>query len=98
MFAYADGHEEAAISLLAKIEEIILFPLMTLMMAVALLVFLYGGFEFIRGAGDESARAKGKVHMLWGIIGLLVMISAYSILQIATGTFEVTIPSGGSPI
>lgn len=92
MIVYADSHTEAAQNLLIKIEEIILFPLITLMMAVAFLVFLYGAFEFVLHAGDESGRAKGKSHMLWGIIGLLVMVSAYAILTIATGTFGVEIP------
>jgi len=89
MIAYADNHTEAANSLLDKIESIILFPLMTLMVAVALLSFLYGAFEFVLGAGDETARSKGKTHMLWGIVGMLVMISAFAILNIATGTFGI---------
>lgn len=87
MIAYADSHTEAALSLLEKIEEIILFPLITLMMALAFLVFLYGAYEFVLHAGDEAARSKGKSHMLWGIIGFLIMLSAYAILSIAIGTF-----------
>ena len=89
MIAYADNHIEAANSLLDKIESIILFPLMTLMMAIALLLFLFGAFELVLGASDETARSKGKSHMLWGIVGMLVMISAFAILNIALGTFGI---------
>jgi hypothetical protein len=92
MIAYAaeGAHVTAAKAMLAKIESAILFPLMTLMMAVALLVFLWGMYEYVLNADDESARSTGKTHMMYGIIGLLVMISALSILRIAAGTVGVT--------
>ena len=80
-------HEVVARSILEKIENAILFPLMTLMMAVALFVFLWGAFEFVAHADDEGERSKGKQHMIWGITGLFVMISALTIFKIAAGTF-----------
>ncbi len=80
----------AAKTALAKIESAILFPLMTLMMAVALLMFLWGMYEYVLNADDESARSTGKTHMLYGVIGLFVMISALGILKIAAGTFGIT--------
>ena len=86
-------HVVAAKELLGKIENIILFPLMSLMMAVALLVFLWRAYEFVVHADDEKGRSTGKTHMLYGIIGLLVMISAYTILKIAAGTFGIDVPA-----
>ena len=95
MIAHADGHVEAANSVLEKVEQVILFPLMSLMMAVALLAFLYGGYEFIAGADDDTKRAAGKKHMLWGIVGMFIMISAYAILRIAFGTIGCVIDNPG---
>ncbi len=93
MIAYAaDGaHITAAKTMLGKIESAILFPLMTLMMAVAFFIFIWGAYEFVLNADDDSARTIGKTHMMYGIIGLLVMLSAMAILQIAAGTFGVTV-------
>lgn len=88
-------HIVAAQSLLGKIESNILFPLMALMMAVALLVFLWGAYEYVLHADSEEGRSKGQTHMLTGIIGLLVMISAYAILSIATGTIGCNIETIG---
>lgn len=85
--AAEEAHIVAAKSFLAKIESAVLFPLMALMMAVALLVFMWGLYEYVLGADDDSARAKGREHMVYGIIGLFILISAYSILKIAAGTF-----------
>lgn len=90
-YAAADGaHVTAAKAVLAKIETAILFPLMTLMVAVAFLMFLYGAYEYVLNASDESGRETGRRHMLYGIIGLLVIISAYGILKIAAGTFGIS--------
>jgi len=70
-----------------RVNDVILFPLITLMLAVAFLVFLYGCFEFIMGANNETARETGRKHILWGIIGLFVMLTAYSLLMVAANTF-----------
>jgi hypothetical protein len=86
MIAHASGHIEASNNLLLKIEDQILFPLMTLMMAVAVLVFVFGAFEYISNADEDSAREKGKSHMMYGIIGLVIMVSALGILRIAGNT------------
>lgn len=90
-FAAEGAHVTAAKSMLARIESAILFPLMTLMMAVALLVFLWGMYEYVLHADDESARSTGKMHMMYGIIGMLIMISALGILKIAAGTFGISV-------
>ena len=91
--AYANSHHtEAAQTLVAKINAAIVYPLITLLLALALLLFLWGAFRFIAGAGDETERTTGKRHMLFGIIGMLVMVSALAILQIAANTFGISAP------
>ena len=89
-FAASGPHVDAANAWVTKLEAAILFPLMILMSAVAMLVFLWGMYEYVLNASDQEARSNGKQHMLYGIIGLLVMISAYGILKIAAATFGIT--------
>lgn len=93
MIAHAAVATEVARGFLAQFNEIILYPLITLMMTIALLVFLWGCFEFIRHADNATARANGRQHILWGIVGMLVMVSAYAILTIAAGSFGLDLPS-----
>ncbi len=76
-----------AASFVAKLNEIILFPTIALLSGVALLVFLYGLAEYLMNSSNETARADGKKHITYGIIGLVVMISAYALLSIAVNTF-----------
>lgn len=90
--AHAANHVEAANSFVGKVNEVILFPLISLLLGVALLVFLWGVFQFVANAESEDARSTGKKHMLFGIIGIVIMVSALAILQIAANTFGVSVP------
>ena len=91
MIAYASGADVAR-GFLATLNEVILYPLITLMLTVALIVFLWGGFQFIANAGNSGKREEGRRHIMWGIIGMLIMLSAYAILTIAAGTFGLDVP------
>lgn len=92
MIAYAQA-EAVARGFLDKFNQAILFPLITLMLTVALVVFLYGCFLFIMGAAEPGKREEGRKHIMWGIIGMLIMVSAYAILNIAANTFGVDVPN-----
>jgi hypothetical protein len=81
--AYLDG-------VLAKIADKIVNPLIRAIFALAMIWFFWGVLQFIRGAGDESARSIGKQHMIWGVVGMAIMVSAFAIIQIATGQIGVT--------
>ncbi len=76
-----------AYSFVEKLNEVILFPLITLLMAIALLIFIYGCFQYITHAEDSSAHETGKMHILWGIVGMFIMLVAFAILSIAANTF-----------
>jgi len=69
----------------------ILDPLMVLLFGAALLLFAWGVVEFLGGlsSGSEN-KEKGKQHMLWGVIGLVIMTGAYGIIQLVLRTFNVT--------
>jgi Type IV secretion system pilin len=76
-----------AASFVDKVNEVILFPFIALLMAIAFLVFLWGCAEYIFKSGNQAARADGIKHITFGIIGLVVMVTAWSLLSLATGTF-----------
>jgi len=68
----------------------IINPLIAVIFAAALVYFLYGLLMFILNAGDAAKREEGKAHMVWGLIGLTVMVSVYTILSIGLKTMGVT--------
>ena len=72
---------------LDKVVIQIVNPIILLLAAGAFVAFLWGVFEFIRHAGDSSARAEGQRAILWGIVGLVIIFGVYGILNLALGTF-----------
>lgn len=82
----------AAGALVSKLRDAILDPLILLLVAAAIVVFFWGAFQYVYGASQGDVQEEGKKHMLWGIIGLVIMMSAYAILTIATGTFGIEMP------
>jgi cell division protein FtsW (lipid II flippase) len=78
--------QQQAASFVDKFNDVILFPLIALLSALALLLFLYGCAEYIKNAANDEGREEGVRHITWGIIGLIVMTSAWAILRVATGT------------
>lgn len=75
----------------AKLNEVILFPLIALLLAIAFLFFLYGCFEYITNANNPQGREQGVRHITYGLIGLMIMVSAYAILNLVAGTFGLSL-------
>ena len=61
--------------------------LIPLLIALGLLVFLWGMAKFILHAEDEGKREEGRQLMMWGVIGLFVMVSFWGLTKILIGTF-----------
>lgn len=68
---------------IASVVTELINPIILLLAATAFVVFLWGVFEFIRKAGDETAREEGRRAILWGLVGLTVIFGAYGIINIA---------------
>ena len=87
--AYADFD-----AVLRKVNQTILNPLIALLFAVALVMFIWGVVEFTANADNEEKRTTGRQHILWGIVGMIIMISVFGIMRLITGTIgsDVQIP------
>ncbi len=83
--AYAD----AVGAFMSKVDTLIINPLIVLLFALAAVFFVYGVFQFITNAENEEKRTEGKNHMLWGIIGLTIMLGVWAILNIILNTFNI---------
>jgi len=73
--------------LLQNINNQIVTPLIYLLFALALVYFFWGVMVFIRNADAADKRAEGFQHMIWGLIGIFIMISAKGIINLILGTF-----------
>mgnify|MGYP001614511067 CR=1 FL=1 len=56
---------------------------------LGLLVFIYGGFQWLTAAGNPEKIKKGKDILLWAVVGMVVMFSSYFVVRfIVKGILE----------
>lgn len=75
--------------LIDSIEVLIINPLIGLLFALGLVVFLWGLVQFIINSDNEDGRTTGKRHMIWGIVGMFIMVGAYAIINILGNTLRI---------
>jgi len=74
-------------SFVSKIQSEILSPLVYLLISVAVIIFLWGVVKYIKSADSEEERIKAKDFIMYGIIGIFVMVSVWGLVNILSGTF-----------
>ena len=73
--------------IIEKITQEILNPIIYLLFAAAMIMFVVGIIKYILSASPQQVD-QGKKTMLYGIIGLFVMASALGIVKILCNFFE----------
>jgi len=76
-------------SFIANVNSMIINPLILFLFALAVVFFLYGVLEFIMNQDNEEAKTKGKSHMIWGVIGVTIMMGVWFILGVIVDTFNI---------
>ncbi len=84
--AYADGRFD---KFLTNVNTEIINPLILFLFALAMVFFLYGVFEFIANGANDEKKTTGKSHMIWGIVGLTIMMGVWAILGLILNTFDI---------
>lgn len=70
---------------LGDVSSFINGTLIPLVFAIALLMFIYGVFKYFILGSDDDTRAEGKKMMLWSIVGFVVMVSVFGIVNLIAG-------------
>ena len=83
---------DALITFVGKVVDLIINPFIVLLFTAALFLFFLGMVQFILGASDETKRQTGKRHMVWGVIGLFIMVGVFGIMAVLLRTFGITLP------
>ncbi len=76
-------------TILSSINKLIINPLIILLFALALFFFLYGVMEFISNQTNEEKKVAGKQHMIWGVIGLTIMMGVWFLMNVVISTFGI---------
>ncbi len=80
---------DAAQAIVDKFVDLIINPAILVVFSLGLLVFIWGLVQFLRAlsSGESGKLDEGKQHMLWGVIGMFIMVSAFSIIALLSNTF-----------
>ena len=89
--AYAVASADAIIG---KIKTNIINPIVAVAVGLAFVMFLYGVLEYVQGGSNEKEIETGKKHIIWGIIGLVIMFGVNGIIKMITDTVN---EDSGSP-
>lgn len=81
--AGGDGTIQGAIGVIWSIAQ----GLMGLIIALAVLLFLVGVLRYVAAGDNEDARKKGRDLIIYGVIGLAVMVSVWGLVSMILLTF-----------
>ena len=99
MLALAQGEMGEVSEFLSNIVTFMNETLVTLIFALAFLVFLWGMFKtFILGGSDEGKQEEGKSLMVYAIVGFVIMVSLWGIVNMLAAGFgfegeSITLPN-----
>jgi len=68
----------------------ILKPIVPVLIGLAVVVFIYGVLTVMFSEGGEK-KESGKLYMMWGIIGIFVMVSVWGLVALLGNTFELNL-------
>ena len=71
---------------LMKRLSIIINVILSVLGIVAVIVIILGGFTYITSNGDAAKVTKGKNIILYGVIGLVVALLAFAIVNFVLGS------------
>ena len=79
-------------TIIHKIVEVIINPIIMLLFAGATFLFMWGLVVFMANSDNASDRKKYIDHIIWGFVGMLIIVTVYGILGLVTGTLGVPLP------
>ncbi len=75
-----------------KILDVIVIPIIEGLFVFTVLVFIWGVVGLIRNADNADGRKTGQNHVIWGVVGMAIMFSAYGIIRLIGNTVGVGDP------
>ena len=81
----------SVLTFVGKIYSNILNPLIALMFAIAVAYFIFGIVTYIWNPDNAELREKGRIGMIWGIVGMAIMVSVFAIMHFLINSIDPSI-------
>ena len=82
---------------LARLKTYIFEPAMMVVFAAGFFLFMWGFVRFFWDLSNGGEGNEGKQHMIWGIVGMFVMVAWLGIVNLITNTFDLGDPTNPDP-
>jgi FtsH-binding integral membrane protein len=69
-------------NLIAKIMLNLLTPVWQFFAGIAIIMFVVAGILFVTSSGDPGKLTTARQAVIWGVVGIIVAILAFSVLTI----------------
>ena len=66
----------------------VVYPVIELLVGVAFIVFVWSIVKMIINGGDSDEREKARWSMFGGLIGMVIMMSAWGIIYLVSNTVK----------
>ncbi len=78
-------------NLITKFGTYIVDPILLVIFATGFFMFMWGLFQFMVNVSRGEDTSSGKQHMIYGTLGMLIMVSVYGIIAFLDNTFGLNV-------
>lgn len=78
--------EASVESFINAINKVVINPIIYFIFSLGTILFLFGIIRFFLNPTDEKIRGESKKHMVWGLIGMFIMVSVFGIMNLIVNT------------
>ena len=82
------AHAQTISSIAQSILDLFNDYVIPILFAIATIVFLWGVILYITSGGDEDKRKEGRNYIIFGLIGLFVMVAIWGIVNVLVDFFD----------
>lgn len=73
---------------IGNVKTAIINPIIGILFAAALLMFVWGVVRYMMNADDDNERKMGQQHMIWGLFGMFIMVSVFGIVDLIASVLK----------
>lgn len=78
-----------------EIIEVVIKVMLSLIGSLFMILLILGGFKYLNAKGDDGEVQKGTDMIRAAVIGLIIVLSAYSITLFVASKFQKAVVTGG---
>ena len=84
---------DAMNDVIGRFTTYIIDPAILVIFSAGFFLFIWGLVVFLWKLNEGGDNKQEKAHMLWGIVGMFIMVSVWGIINLLDNTFGLDVPT-----